>query len=177
MFALVNFNRQPVGIVVVAGHQCRHKGCWVVGLKIGCPICDGGVARGVGFRKGIVGELFQLQPQFFNNLLFDTGGFHGTVNELLLHFGQNIALFLTDGFAQRVGLTAGETAHILSNLHNLFLVNHNAVGWFQGRPHNFVQVFNFTLTMFAGDKIFNPLHWPRTVQGIHGNQVIKLRRD
>ena len=97
-------------------------------------------------------------------------------DELGFHFVENLLLFFTHGLSQNIGFAFRKISQFLRQQHHLFLINSNSIGFFQKRRHFGQIVFNFFFAVFSFDKLRNVLNWPRTVKGIHGNQIVKLCR-
>ena len=85
------------------------------------------VGSRVGLVETIAGKLFNQVENVFRQGFVDVIVFTAVEKELLL-FGHFLGLFLTHGPAQHVGVTKTVAGHHLGNLHDLFLIQDNAIG-------------------------------------------------
>ena len=94
-------------------------------------------------------------------------------DELGLHLVQHVALLLAHRLAQRVGLAARESCKLLRQQHDLLLVYRNAVRVAQVLLHVRNLVGHRLRALLAGDEVGYVLHRSRTVEGVHGDQVLE----
>ena len=99
-----------------------------------------------------------------------------TLNKVNFHLAHQVDFLLAHGFTQGVRLTAGKSAPFLRYLHELLLIDKDAVGILQRIFHTRVKISDILLTMFSLDKRIDKLHRPRPVQRHHGDDVVKHRR-
>ena len=122
--------------------------------------------------EGIGCERLPVAPYLVADLLV-VPALLTAVDELGLHFVQHVALLLTHGLTQRIGLAAREPGELLRQQHDLLLVDRDAVGVAQVLLHVGDLVGHRLLPVFAGDEIGDVLHRARTVEGVHGDQVFE----
>ena len=91
----------------------------------------------------------------------------------LIHLAYHL---LTHGLAQSITLAAGEAGEQTREQHHLFLIDGNAVGILEIGLHLGDIVFDFFLTLLAGDKLGDIVHRTRAVEGVHGDEVLEHRR-
>ena len=58
MLTLGNLNCQPLGVILVARHEGRHKRVRIMRLKVGGPIGYQGITSGVGLVETVIRKLF-----------------------------------------------------------------------------------------------------------------------
>ena len=112
----------------------------------------------MGLVESVSGELVDFGPDLFREFGFDIIGFLAPLDEvdfLLLH---DVHFFLSDGASDDVGMTEGEAGEFLDHLHDLLLIQHDAVGFLEDRLHFGMVVDNRLETFFASDKGGNELH-------------------
>ena len=126
-FALIH--RQLVGQMNIAVHHAGHEFHRVIGLEPAGLIADHGVGGGVGFVETVVGEFFQKVEHLAGFLGVDVVGDLAAFDE----FGPFLGHFLGDLFphraAQQVSPAKGIAAHDLRDLHHLFLIDDDALGF------------------------------------------------
>ena len=89
---------------------------------------------------------------------------------LLFHF---LGDFFTHRTAQQICAAERVTRHDLGQLHDLFLIDHDAVGFFEDRLQHRVHVIWFFQTVLTRDVIWDIIHRPRTIQGHHSDNIFK----
>ena len=134
-----------------------------MGFEVSRLVGDGGITGGVHLIEAVVREGFHPNPEFFRETLLDLAMGNHALHESRFHFGHGVALFFADSFAERVGLAAGEAAHLLTDLHELFLVNQNPIGTLERGLQARVFVNGLLSAMLTVDKIFDKLHRARAV--------------
>ena len=92
---------------------------------------------------------------------------------LLDHF---LGFLFTHRTAQQVRTTQRIACTELCRLHHLFLIHHDAIGGFQHTLKQRMQIFKLT-AMHTVDKVWNQVHWARTVQGNERDNLFKLARS
>lgn len=96
-----------------------------------------------------------------------------TFDEFAFQFRQQFELLFTHSFTEGIRLAPGEQSQGPGLEHYLFLVDGNAVSVFQVGLHHRMVVFNGFFAVFAPDEGRDILHRPRTIQGVHGYQVLE----
>ena len=84
-------------------------------------------------------------------------------------------IFLAHGAAQDIGIAHGITGEHLRGLHDLLLIDDDAVGVFENRFEQRMQIFDFFLAVFALDIVFGHAAIERAgpVQRQDGDQILK----
>ena len=75
--------------------------------------------------------------------------------------------------AQDICLSQAESGELLGDLHDLFLVDHDAEGFLQDPLERGVQIVRLLLPVLAGDIARNVVHRPRTIEGDDGDDVLE----
>ena len=117
-------------------------------------------------------KLFPVAPNLFQNFRV-VPVLLSARNEFRLHLIQFVAKLLTHGLTQGVGFTAGKVGQQTREQHHLLLINRNAIGIFQILFHDRQIVFDRLTSLFTVDKVGDVVHRSRTIQGIHGNQILE----
>ena len=86
------------------------------------------------------------------------------------------ASFLSHGLAQNVGLSQGESRHLAGDLHDLFLVDDDAIGLFEDFLQDGMRVLDIDQALLALDKIRNHVHRAGTIERIQGDQILESLR-
>ena len=146
-------------------------------------ISDVGVTNGMRFVESIRSESLPVSPdfvdQFFDIFSFFFGSLDKigivftTFDEFAFQFRQQFELLFTHSFTEGIRLSPGEQSQGPGLEHHLFLVDGNAVSVFQVGLHHRMVVFNGFFAVFAPDEGRDILHRPRTIQGVHGYQVLE----
>ena len=97
-------------------------------------------------------------------------------NEKGLQRIQFIFQFFTHRFTQSVGLASGEVGQHTGKQHHLLLIHGNAVSIFQIFFHDGDIVGDFFFSVFTGNERRYIFHGPRTVEGVHGDEIFEGRR-
>ena len=163
---------QLVGVVDVHGHRGGQELDRIIGLHVGRLVGDHGIGGGVGLVEAVAGEL--------GHLIEDVGGLgrghparRGAVDEGLALLGHFRLDLLAHGAAQKVGVAEGEAGQFLGDLHDLFLVDHDAEGFLEDAFQGRVQIVRFLLAALAFDVTGDVLHGPRAVERHHGDDVLE----
>ena len=141
---------QLVGIGRIQRHQCRHQFDGIVRLQESRAIGDDGVGGGVGLVEPVTGK--------FGDQFENVGGLGaidalllGAIQETNLLFVHFLLFLLAHGAAQKVGFTQRIPRQDLGDLHDLFLIDDDAIGF---RQHVFqirVQAIHFGAPEFPVD--------------------------
>ena len=99
-----------------------------------------------------------------------------TRNEFRLHVVQLVTQFLTHRLTQGIGLTTGEVRQQTRQKHDLLLVDRNAVGILQILLHDGDVILDGLASPLTVDEVGDIIHRTRTVEGIHGNQILESAR-
>jgi len=90
-----------------------------------------------------------------------------------LHLLHILNLLFPNGLAQSIGLALSEARQLLRQKHHLLLIYGNAVGFFEVFFHFRRIIGNGLAPELAVNIIGDIVHRPRTVEGVHGNEVFK----
>ena len=91
-------------------------------------ISDQGVSGAMGFIESILSELSHLFVEFLRDVWGDIFLFCA-IDEGDFKFFHHIGIFFTHGFTELVGLIHGQRTDDLSDLHDLFLIDNDAIGF------------------------------------------------
>ena len=113
--------------------------------------------------KTIRRKLFHLVKNTLGHFLVNTvlNRPLGKHNALLWNL---ITHFFTHNLPEFISTTHCITAQFTGNHHDLLLINHNAVSFFQNRLQFWMQVLDFLFSVLALDKSRNIVHRSRTIQ-------------
>ncbi len=92
--------------------------------------------------KTVSRKVFQLLENFNGHRFFNVI-LHGALHELHLHLSHELRNLLTHGFTQAVSFSSSEAGEVLRHLHNLLLVNRNAVRFFKRILHERMLINHF----------------------------------
>ena len=124
---LVEVDRHLVLVVLHRGEERRHVLRRVVRLEVGGPVRDEAVRRGVGLVEGVVGERHQGVPQRLDRAVGVAVGLHPLGEGDVLGV-EHLLLLLAHRPAQQVGLSEAVARELAGRLHDLLLVDDQAVG-------------------------------------------------
>ena len=166
---------QLVGQVQITVHHTSHKLDRMIGLQPRGLIADDRISSGVGFVKAVVGKLLQKVKNLGRFLLVDPV-FLGTFLEFGALLGHFLGNLFTHRTAQQISATKRITRHDLRNLHHLFLIHDNALGFFKNmvdQRMNRFKVFQPVLHLTIGR---NVLHRTRAVKRHKGHDILDTGR-
>ena len=130
----------------------------------------------MGFVEGIGSELFPVCPYLLKYLGIVTS-LYPTLYELGLHGIDDVFLLLTHGLAQGVALASGEACELAAQEHDLLLIDGDAIGVLEVFFAVGEVVCDWLSTILASYERRYVVHWTRTIQGIHGDEVFEDRRS
>ena len=87
--------------------------------------------------------------------------------------GHLFGFFLAHGAAQQIGAAQTVATQDLRSLHDLLLVDHDAVGFRQHFLDQGVRILHHFSAVFTRYKTWNQIHRARTVQSVEGNQIFQ----
>ena len=122
--------------------------------------------------EGIEGKGLPVLPYFLQNR-FRVPALCTARGKLGLHLVENCLNFFTHGLAQHVGFALGESGQFLRELHNLLLIDRDSVGFLEKLLHSRNVVGDGFGTVLSANEAWDVLHWARTVERVHGNQISK----
>jgi len=117
----------------------------------------------VGFVEPIIGEFIQKVPDFDRLFLINTI-FGGTRQKLGLFGVHRFLDFLTHGAPQQVSATKAIARHFLRDLHHLFLVNDDALGFVQNMIDGRMQRITIADAVLDLAELGDVLHRAGTIQ-------------
>ena len=126
------------------------------------------------FVEGVFGELLPLAPY-----LFEHGGvvtsLHTSVDKHRLHLSYYLLLLLTHRLSQRVALSSCKSSQQSAEQHHLLLIDGHSVGLLKIAFHLGDVILYLFFAVLAPDEGGYLVHRPRSVEGVHGDQVFKHR--
>ena len=132
----------------VRGHQRRHEGHRVMGLEVGRVVGDQGVGGAVGLVEAVLRELLHQVENLVG--FFGLDAVAGTaVDEKFPLLAHLLGVFLAHGPAQQVAGAERKAGQHLGDLHDLFLVDDDAVGRLQRLLQERVGVFDRVLAVLC----------------------------
>ena len=166
-----------VGVVLIAGHEGGVELGGVVTFEIGGLVGDEGVGGGVAFVEAVFGEsgdeVKDVAGLFFVDAVFDAS--LDEDESLLVHL---LDFLFSHGAAHDVGAAEGVSGHDLCGLHDLLLVDEDAVCFFEDIFEEGVGVFDVAKFIFAVDELVHHAgaHGARSEEGDGGDHVFEAVR-
>src|SRR5215469_148738 len=164
------------GAAGFGGKKRSHKFDWIVCLEIGGLVCEKRISTGVGFIETVSGE-FLHQVKDANRFLvrdFVLLAAGQEFSALSRHF---LFLFLPHGSTEDIGFAKREAGQAVGNLHDLFLIEDDPVGFFEDVFELREFVRDLRLAVLAVDEVIDhaALNGTRTVEGVERGQVFDAR--
>ena len=153
-----------VAIVFLASQKRSHKSDRIMSLKICRLIGNHRIGGAMRFIKAIFSKGLHPVPDDFCLVLINFLLFR-TFEKFWFLFFHCRNLFFAHHFAQRIGLGHRVTANYIGNLHDLLLVQYNAVSFFQDRFKLRQFISDLLLSMLTGYEIGYHLHRAGTISG------------
>src|SRR5665213_3111070 len=115
----------------------------------------------------------ELQDELENLLrLFLAYAFvHRPLDERRLESGDDLDRFLADCFDQLVGVAQLDAAELVEDLHNLFLIDHNSVGFFKNLIHDWMHRRHRLAAMLAVAVGGDQFHRAGAIESVGGDEV------
>ena len=138
-------------------------------------IADHGIGGGVGFVEPVIRKLLKKIENFAGFFLVYPV-FRSAFFKLWTFRIHCLFDLFTHGPAQQISTTKAIARHNLRDLHHLFLINDDALGFFQyvvDQRVNGFAFFDAILDLTIGR---NVLHWPRSIQRHKGDDVFDTGR-
>ena len=180
--ALVHQANDLLGVVHIGGHYRRHKLSRIVCLKPQRLVGDQRVGGGVRLVKSVTGEFLHQVEDFHRQFAVNAVFLRPIFKDRTL-LGHLLRFFLTHRTAQHIRAAEGITGEHLGNLHDLFLIQDNAVGRLQHRFQALmlplhVRVGNLFAAVLTVDKvIYHPrLQRTRAEQGHQRDHIFEAVR-
>ena len=172
---LFEIDRQLVGQMDITVHHASHEFDRMVRLEPCGLIADHRIGGGVGFVETIVGEFFQKVENLRRLFLVDPVG-HRTLFELGAFLGHFLGDLFTHRTAQQVSAAKAIARHDLRDLHNLFLVDDDALRFLEDVVNRGMHGFPFALAVLDLAIDRNILHRAGPVQRDQGDDVFDTGR-
>ena len=146
-------------------------------LEVGGLPGDPSVADAVRFIEAVTGKVDHEVEDVIRRLFIDAI-LHGACDKGIPVLLQDLRLLVSHGAAEHVGLAEGKTAHDRGDLHDLFLIEDDAVGFLQDGSQRWMRVLDGDLSMFSLDEIFRhaAAQRSRTVECDHRDEVFEAVR-
>ena len=131
-FCIGNITAHLLPVADIAGHHGRHEFRPEMGLQVRRLPGNPAIAHTVGFIEAVACKVDHEVKDIVGRLLIHPvlqGPFEEGIPVLL----QDFRLLVAHGAAQHIGLAQAESPHDRGNLHDLFLVENDAVGFLQNR--------------------------------------------
>ncbi len=176
--ALGDVSDDLIRIAHDTGKKSGHELCGIMGLQISGLIRDQGIGRRMTFietvTRKISHQVKDLLGLFLRDLMMplsalDKEGF------LLLHF---LRLFLPHRPPKKIGLTHRKPGQHIGDLHDLFLIDDNAVGLFEDLLQLRQFILHRDLAALPFDEV---IHHPAadragTIKGEEGDEILESFR-
>ena len=162
-------------ILQVPTHHCRHILSRVMGFQVSRLVSHPRVAGSMTLIESIRRELLPVLPDLVQHRLVMSVLLSSLIEQhlQLLHLSD---LLLSHGLTQRVRLSASEVCQLSGEEHHLLLIHRDAVGIFEVFLHARDIVLDLRRILLSCNEVGDVVHWSRTVEGIHSDQVLKDRR-
>ena len=157
--------REFVGVALLGAEDGGHELDRVVGFQIGGAVAEHRVGGGVRFVEAVLGEFLEQGEDGLGGLAVDVVGLFCAVDEDLflgVHDGLDL---LTHGAAEDVRAAEGVAGDDLGGLHDLLLIDEDAVGFFDEFFEQWVRDLDGRGVFFAFDELGDELHRARAVEG------------
>ena len=174
---LTAFRKVPhhlVGIAHLTRQQSGHKLGRIVRLEIRRVVRHQRVGRGMGLVEAIAGKVGHQIKQFLG-LLFGQMVLPRATDEQRLLFLHFLGLLFSHRPTQQIGLPQRKPGQPISDGHHLLLIDDNPIGVPQYRFQGRRIIGQVRWAAFPFDEIIHhpAFERPRTVQGQHGDQILK----
>lgn len=162
-----------LGQVGLRPHQGRVEGVRVVTLQVGQLEGQHRVGHCMGPVEAVVGKLVDVVEDLLGPLAGKAIG-HRPFEELVPHPGHHRGLLLTHRPPEQVGFPQSKTGHRRRQLHDLFLIDQDSIGWRQNLPQSRIGDLVFFLAVLAGNEVIDIFKRARSVEGVDRDDVLKL---
>ncbi len=122
--------------------------------------------------ESISGKRFDKLEDLFSDLFSNTGGLTSG-DELFSLFFNKFEDLLSHRLSQNVRFSERESRKRLGDLHDLFLVHSHTIGIPKDRLKLWMEILYLFCSVFSGDEIGDPVHWSRSVECHHCDDVFK----
>ena len=159
-------------VVKVAAHHGSHIFGRVVSLEVCRLISHPRIACGMTLVEGIGGELLPVAPYLFEHSRI-MSVFLSTLDKLWFHGIYDGLLLLSHCLSQSVALSTCEVGKLARQKHHLLLIYRDSVCVLQIFLHAGDVVLYLLAPVFACDERGDIVHRSRSVEGIHGDDVLE----
>ena len=175
--AIILERHQAISIVQVRAHHGCHERGRIVRFQVCSLVRQHGVCSGMGLVKAVTRKLLH-QVEDACRGRFGDAALGRTRHENLALLRHLLGLLLAHGTPQEIGAAQRITRKHLRDLHDLFLVEDHAVGFFEYRLEIRMQVVDLGLVgrMLASDEIVDHARLQRTrpEQGHECDEIAEL---
>ena len=162
------------GLVIEQGREILER---VVCLQVGRLVGDHGVGGAVGLVEPVAGEK-RHQVEDLGRFRLGHAALDRPGDEFGPHLRHLVFLLLAHGGAKHIGFSQGEAGQLGGDLHDLLLVDDDAVGLFENRLELRQRVDDLLLAVLALHVLVEQaaFEWPRAEEGNRRGDVIEGRR-
>ena len=146
----------------------RHEFRRLMAFEPARAVRDHRIRRRMRFVKTVACKRHHYIEDIFC-VLFGKIVFKCAVNKFFLFIHKDFFFLFSHRTPEHIRAAERKACNPLRNLHNLLLIDHNAVGFFKNVLEAVVGIADFFWIEFAFDKIWNIVHRPRTEQRIQGD--------
>ena len=150
------------------GHELHGE----IGLQVTGLVTENRVGGGVGFVEAVAGKFIQDVEDRVGDFGFDRVDAFGALDKFYALGSHRFFVLLAHGAAQHIGAAEGVTGDDFGGLHDLLLVNHNAVGFAADILEELVRVSDGARIFFSAHVVGNPLHGAGAVERNEGDDFV-----
>ena len=151
------------------------KFCWIICFKISCFVCNNRVGCSVTFVKSVTCKWNHDIKNIFCVFCVKSV-FNSTIYEVYFFCIHNFFFLFSHSTTEHIRTTKRISCNSLSNLHNLFLVNHNSVSFFENIFKTRVWITNCFWMPLSFDVLRNIIHRSWTIKCVQSNQLFDTTR-
>ena len=172
---IVDEDGQLFGQMDIEGHRPGIEFRRIMGLEPGGLIGEQRVGGGVRLVEAIAGKLVDQVEQLVRLGRLDValGTALDEAQALGVHFRLDL---LAHGAAQKVGVAKRVAGQDLRGLHHLFLIDEDAIGFFEDRLQQDVRIFNLFLAVLAAPEHRDIVHRAGTIERHQRDDVAEIGR-
>ena len=161
---------QLVGVRLFHGQERCHEEGWIVRLQIARLIRDPCVGGGMRLVEAVPREHLDVVPDL-RGLGHCDFVLHTAAHELVFLGRHDRGVLLAHGLAEHVGFAHREARDGCGDLHDLFLVDHDAVGLAQDLFERWMLVRHLGLPVSTFDEVVDHLHRTGPIQSVECGEV------
>ena len=163
-----------VGVAEFAGEEGGHKFDGVVGFEVGGSVSEDGVGGGVGFVEAVAGEFFEEVEDFAGFVGGEVVGGFGAAYEVLALEAHFFVFLFAHGAPQDVGGAGRIACDAFGGFDDLFLVDHDAVGFSADIFEEGMGVADGAGVVFASNVVGDEVHGAGPVEGDEGDDFVDV---